>query len=127
MFTVLELCEEALTRVEASGSLSRGDCGRLVVELEQSLANRRGDVCRIELSDFNGVEPGSLLDDLSFDAPRCREVRRCAIVGNRAWSSCISRVAHAIFPEAEVRYFDLSEHDVVQQWLDESAAALAAC
>lgn len=122
MFTVLDSREEALTRIEASGSLSRGDCGRLVADLEQTLASRRGDVCRVDMNGFQGVEPGSLVDDLSFDAPRCRDVRRCAIVGNRAWSSCMSRVARAIFPEAEVRYFDISEHDSVQPWLDELAA-----
>jgi hypothetical protein len=128
MFTILDQCQEALTQVQACGSLSRADYGQFIAQLEESIRDRHSDSCWIELSGFQGVQPGALVDKLDFEVYHCRAIRRCAIVGDRAWSQCLPRVARAIFPEAEVRYFDVADHDRARRWLDESReAATTAC
>ena len=127
MFEVLHPHQQTPLHILAQGSLSRQDYDGLIRELEASLGNSRADACWIELKDFQGIEPGSLVEELRFHVRHCRGIRRCVIVGDRAWSFCMTRVARAIFPEADVRYFDPADRDAASQWITSPERTVATC
>ncbi|MBN2024854.1 MAG: STAS/SEC14 domain-containing protein [Pirellulales bacterium] len=123
MFEVLEPSPEGVVRVTARDRLSHEDYTQLVARLEQFIAKHGSDRCWIELAGFDGVEPGALVDETRFAVCRCREIRRCAIVGDWAWSVCMTRFAKAVFPEAEVRYFEHCDVEEAQDWFHPRLAA----
>jgi len=117
MFAAIEMSPEGLVRVTARDWLSRADYPQLVDQLEQFIAKHPSDRCWIELSAFDGVEPGALVDVTRYRVKHCRTIRRCAIVGDWAWSVCMVELARAVFPEAEVKYFERGDHDEASAWL----------
>ncbi|MBN1911338.1 MAG: STAS/SEC14 domain-containing protein [Pirellulales bacterium] len=122
MFTVHDACSKGILRITACDRLSHDDYASLVPQMEAFLQRCGGDRCWIELTDFLGVEPGSLVDVSCYDVHLCRQIGRCVIIGNRAWSLCMCRFAQAVFPAAEIRYFEPRDADEAYEWIRQLVA-----
>ena len=120
MFTVHDTCSQNILRVTAQDRLSHDDYADLVPQMEVFLMQSDARKCWIELTNFLGVQPGALYDVDDYDVEHCRQIERCAIIGDRAWSLCMCRFAKAVFPAAEIRYFEGHEEEDAQAWIHQA-------
>ncbi|MEA1951017.1 MAG: STAS/SEC14 domain-containing protein, partial [Planctomycetota bacterium] len=75
--------------------------------------------CYCELTDFHGITPHALWDELKFDTKHCRDIERCAIVGDPSWHNWMTKISQTIFSRADVKFFDESQSQEAWDWVNE--------
>jgi hypothetical protein len=102
--------------VRASGKLTREDYQHFVPEVERQVG-RHGKVrILFDMHDFHGWTAGALWDDIKFDWKHFRDIERLALVGEKAWERGMAVFCRP-FTTARLRYFDRSEADRAEAWL----------
>lgn len=127
MIEVLEKSSGKCIGFRMNGTLVHADYAKLVPMLEEMLAEHGSLRCLCEISDFRGITPHALWDEIKFDVKHCSQIERCAIVGDRALDEWMAKVASKIFRKAEMRYFDTTQADEAWQWLTEGAQCCCGC
>ena len=69
--------------------------------------------------DFVGLEARALWDEMKFDTNHCRDVERCAIVGETAWEAWSTKLAKPLFPKGMINYFDSDRLADAWQWIQQ--------
>lgn len=121
MFEILKTSSGNLLHIRATGRLAQSDRESLIPQLEAWIAEHGSTCCRIELAAFSGIEIGAFSHEAPLDIHRGKDIQRCAIIGQQAWNRCMLRVARSLFPEAEVRYFDMAHSSKAVGWLHDAA------
>jgi len=121
MFEILQTSSGNLLHIRATGRLAHADRELLIPRLEAWIAEHQSTSCYMELAAFDGIEIGAFSNEVPLDIHRGKEIQRCAIVGNHAWTQCMTRVARSLFPEAEVRYFDAIRDQKALDWIHEAS------
>ena len=68
------------------------------------------------MEDFHGWESGgALIEGAKIDMTHHDDVRRVAMVGDRAWQNWMTAIS-APFASADVRHFDQDELESAREW-----------
>ncbi len=119
MFEILEKSLDTVIAVKVRGKLVHEDYAQFVPKLEQ-IIERHGSIrCYCELSEFHGLTPHALWDELKFDIKHCKNIQRCAIVGDPSWHHWMTKMGQMIFHRADVRYFEQSQSGEAWDWVCE--------
>ena len=119
MIEILDDGSSDVFAMRVSGKLLHRDYQQFVPVLEK-LIEKKGSVrCLIEMIDFQGMELRTFWDEIKFDVRRARRIKRCAVVGDRAWEAWMTKLSKLIFLNADVRYFNVSERDQARAWIKE--------
>ena len=104
-------------RLEMSGLLRKADLDRSQVELAAEM-HRVGSVRLLcVLQDFQGWEPHSGWNDLTFYVKHGGAIDRIAIVGDEQWRTEALMFAAAGLRRGPVQYFTDSELAAARTWL----------
>jgi len=118
----IHLVEEyggTLLGVHVSGKLTREDYEQFVPEFER-LVRQHGKLSVLfDMVGFHGWEAGALWEDTKFAIKHFADIERLAMVGETRWQHGMATFCKP-FTTATIRYFDHSETDEAQKWLDET-------
>ncbi len=115
---VEELFGGKLVKVIASGKLSRDSYDFFTPELD-SLIERNGKIRLLfEMIHFEGWTLGAAWEDLKFSCKHFSDIERIAVVGNKKWEKAMVVVCKP-FTKAKIRYFDISEIGLANDWVAE--------
>ena len=68
------------------------------------------------MQDFEGWQPGALLEDAKLDVQLNSEVSKLAMIGEVKWQDWLTQLSEP-FASGELRYFDASERDKAFAWV----------
>jgi hypothetical protein len=107
----------SILHVRATGKLTREDYAQWVPALDAQIeAHGRVNIL-MEMHDFHGWTAGALWDDLKFGVTHFGSISRIAIVGEKPWQKGMASFCRP-FTRARIHYFEASEIDAAQAWLD---------
>lgn len=119
MFEVLEKSSGNVIGIKVCGKLVHEDYAQVVPKLEHIIEQHGSIRCYCELTDFHGITPHALWDELKFDTKHCRDIERCAIVGDPSWHNWMTKISQTIFSRADVKFFDESQSQEAWDWVNE--------
>lgn len=119
MFEILEKSSGNVIGIKVHGKLVHEDYAQVVPQLEKIIEEHGSLRCYCELSEFHGITPHALWDELKFDTKHCKEIERCAIVGDPSWHNWMTKISQTIFNRADVKYFDESQSQEAWDWVYE--------
>ena len=106
--------------VQIRGKLDKEDYDRFVPAIER-LVQQEGPLrILVEMDEFHGWTAGALWEDVKFDARHFNDIEKLAIVGDRKWEEGMATFCKP-FTTAKVKYFDRTEIEQAEQWLETSA------
>ena len=104
---------------EVDGKLLHSDYKVLIPELE-SLIEKHGSIrCLVEITNMHGFQMRALWDEIKFDTKHCKDMERCAVVGDPSWHQWMTSFGKFMFRKADVKYFPSEESDAAWEWLEE--------
>jgi hypothetical protein len=71
-----------------------------------------------EMSDFNGWEVATFVENAVFDIIHGRQYGKVAMVGDKPWQEWAAKLASPVKKEG-IRYFNLSEKENALRWIGE--------
>jgi len=105
--------------IHVSGKLVKADYEQLVPEFER-LVRQHGKLRLLfDMTDFHGWEASALWEDTKFAINHFADIEKLAMVGEERWQHGMATFCKP-FTTATIRYFDHSETDEAQKWLDET-------
>jgi SpoIIAA-like len=119
---VIEVLPESSGKVvglKISGKLMHDDYHTFVPLLEQHIKDYGTVRVLVIFHDFVGLEARALWDEMKFDTNHCRDVERCAIVGETAWEAWSTKLAKPLFPKGMINYFDSDRLADAWQWIQQ--------
>jgi hypothetical protein len=119
MIEILDGTSGKVFAMRVSGKLLHRDYLQFVPLVEKQLEKHGSVRCFIEMTEFHGIEPGALRDDIRFDLQHARQIERCAVVGDRDWDAWMTKLSRPLFSRAEVRFYELAERDQAWKWINE--------
>ena len=119
MFEILEKSTGNVIGVKVQGKLVHEDYAQFVPQLEKLIEEHGSIRCYCEMTDFHGITPHALWDEMKFDAKHCNDMERCAIVGDPSWHQWMTKMSQTIFRHAQIKYFDQSQSEEAWQWVGE--------
>lgn len=119
MFEILEKSSGNVIGIKVRGKLVHEDYAQVVPKLEQMIEEHGSIRCYCELADFHGITPQAFWDELKFDTKHCKDIERCAMVGDPSWHQWMSKIGQMIFSKAALRYFDQSQSQEAWDWIYE--------
>ena len=119
MFEILEKSTGNVIGMKVKGKLVHEDYEQFVPRLEKLIEEHGSIRCYCELTDFHGITPHALWDELKFDVKHCKDIERCAIVGDPSWHQWMSRMGQTIFSQAQMKYFNVDQAEEAWQWASE--------
>ena len=109
--------------IDVAGRITREDFDAIAPKVEQ-FANDHGPIKVLEVvRHLDGVEPGLIWDGLRLDFRVVPHITHCAVVGDAAWLSPLTRAASVVMPIA-MRCFPMAEMDAARTWLTEADAGV---
>ena len=100
-----------------SGKIDVRDYEKAIPELEQQIEQHGKLSLLVELMDFHGWTLGAAWEDTKFGIRHFSDFERLAVVGDKQWEKGMITFAKP-FTAAELRYFDQSEKDMAEQWIE---------
>ena len=100
-----------------NGKLLKEDYETFIPKLEQMIADYGAIRCLIEITDMKGVELGAVWHEIKFDTTHCKDIEKCAVVGDPSWHHWMTKTGKLIFRRAEVEYFESENRDQAWEWL----------
>jgi hypothetical protein len=119
MIDILDQSTGNLFAMRLNGKILHRDYQRFVPMLEKLIEEHGSVRCFFEMTDFHGLELRALWDEIKFDVRHARQIERCAVVGDRAWESWMTKLSRLIFSLAEIRYYDIAQRDKAWEWVNE--------
>lgn len=104
---------------EVNGKLLHDDYKIMIPRLEELLAEHNSIRCYIEITNLHGFELRALWDEIKFDTKHCKQVERCAVVGDPSWHHWMTKFGQFMFGRADVKYFSSEEAATAWEWLEE--------
>lgn len=127
MINVMEKSSGKVIGLQVDGKLAHADYQKFVPMLERIIQEHGSVRCCMELTNFHGITPHALWDEMKFDIKHCKDVDRCAIVGDKTSHKWMAKLGGLIFRKADIRYFDASEADKAWSWVSESTEPSCGC
>jgi hypothetical protein len=117
-----QLNDQAITYVNATGTLDKSDYPRFAAEFERA-AQKQGKL-RIffDMTKASGWDGGAIWSEIKFDAKHFEQIQRMAVVGDKSWEKVWTTFAEP-FTMAEIRYFDAANSEEAVRWLKSSEQA----
>lgn len=122
MIEMLDQSTKNVIAMRIKGKLLHRDYQELIPLVEKQIEEHGGVRCFVEMTEFHGIQPRALWDEIKFDVRHARQIERCAVVGDRAWQAWITKLSKLIFSRAEIRFFDIAEREKAWEWINEGAA-----
>lgn len=116
MYEVMPESTKEVLALRVSGRLDKADYAHLHPWLHERLAENPCPAILVVMEDLHGWDSaGALIEDARLDIAHQNDVRRIAMVGERAWQKWMTLITIP-FAKAEIRYFDLAELGVARAW-----------
>ena len=119
MFELLEKSHDNVVAARIDGKLVHADYQNFVPMLEEIIAEHGSLRCYCEMTGFKGISAHALWDEIKFDTKHCKDVERCAVVGDPSWHQWMTSFSKFIFRRADVKYFPVDKVDAAWTWLEE--------
>jgi len=116
MLTIVEETNKELLAVRVSGKLTSEDFELYKQQIADRMALSHAARLYFEMTDFDGWEPGSFLENAFFDLVNGREYGRVAMVGNKKWQKWAAQLASPVKKEG-VHYFHLTDKESAMRWV----------
>lgn len=114
MFQILsDKPDSSVIAVRASGKLTHADYEEFIPLFEKKIEGTGKLRILFELHDFHGWDAKAMWDDIKFETKHCRQIEKCAVVGEKSWEAWLIRLC-APFYRGQVKYFDIK--DEVEAW-----------
>lgn len=111
--------EAHIIEIDVAGRVTRADFDAVAPKVEQ-FANDHGPIRLLEVvRHLDGFEPGLLWDGLKLDFRVVPHITHCAVVGDAAWLSPLTRAASVVMP-MRLRSFPMAEMATARAWLQEA-------
>ncbi|MCB0164054.1 MAG: STAS/SEC14 domain-containing protein [Anaerolineae bacterium] len=105
-----------LIGVKIDSMLTKKDYQKLIPLIEERIDKVDKLKLFIEFEEFDGIEPGALLEEFKFDAKHRHDFEKIAIVGHNRWQKWAAKLSE-IFFDAEIKYFGDDEIQPAWRWL----------
>ncbi|MCB0190892.1 MAG: STAS/SEC14 domain-containing protein [Anaerolineae bacterium] len=102
--------------IKIDSTLTKEDYQKLIPLLEERVDKLNKLKVLIQFEEFDGIEPGALLEELKFDANHRDDFEKVAIVGHERWQEWATKLSKLFF-EGEVKYFGAGEVPLAWRWL----------
>lgn len=120
MFELLPQSSGKVVGVKIKGKATHTDYQAFVPKLEEAIKKHGKIRVLFEMVDVSGFEMSAVWDDLKFEAKHCRDIERCAVVGDKKWEEWMVKIAKPFY-SAGVKYFDIKQLDDAWKWIKEGA------
>ena len=95
MIEILEKSSGKVLGLRVNGKLVHEDYQKFVPMLEEMIQKHGSIRCYFEMAEFHGITPHALWDELKFDIKHCRDVERCAVVGEKTSHEWMTKLGGA--------------------------------
>ncbi len=121
MYHVLSESENENVGIKIEGKLTQNDYELLIPYLHQ-LKNEVG-LFRLlcDMTECEGLDSQALWEDLTSQLHQFHEIIRVAVVGDRYWMECGTKVFHPLL-KTTVQYFAPDQLDEAWKWVKASEA-----
>lgn len=119
---MIEISDETagdLFAFRISGKILQSEAHKVANMVEARIEAHGYVRCLAEITDLTGAEFGALEEELEFDLHHAKEIKRCAIVGDREWERWLVKVVGPFFRNADVRFFEAGERAAALDWVRE--------
>lgn len=106
--------------VEIGEKLRKTDYEQFIETVEPMIQKHGKIRIRVEMRDFHGWSAGALWEDIKFDAKHFADIERLALVGDKQWQKGMA-IFSKPFTAATVRYFDATEIQEADAWVEEES------
>ncbi|CAN5479491.1 hypothetical protein BH23BAC4_BH23BAC4_16540 [soil metagenome] len=101
---------------KVTGKVTRDEYDQVRAELEHAIAEHGSVRALIDATDWTGVEPSVLWEDLKFSTKHLNDFARMALVGNKKWERWAAKASDYI-TKGEVRFFDSAQRGEALAWI----------
>ena len=119
MFKILSRGSGNVIGIRAEGLLTHADYQKVLPEMEKMIKDYGAIRVLLEIPGIPCATPRALMDDLQFDMAHNKEVERVAITGDHSIHEWMTKMTAMLFPESQVRFFDLADADKAWDWIEE--------
>jgi hypothetical protein len=119
MIEILSQCSGKLIAIRLSGKLLHRDYQQLIPIVEKRIEEHGAIRCLIEMTEFHGIEPRALWDEIKFDVRHARQIERCAVIGDRPWEAWMTKFSRLIFSRADIQFFEPADREKAWKWIDQ--------
>jgi len=116
MLKELEDMPEGVIGFEASGKLAAEDYRDILLPVLERAAESGEVRFVIVITDFDGMTPGAVWEDLKVGVHHLRAWKRIALVTDISWMGHMTAMFGWMTP-GEVKYFPLAERATALQWV----------
>lgn len=116
MIEILSRSHDNVVAVRIDGKLVHADYQEFLPKLEEILKKYSTMRCYCEMTNFEGLTPQALLDEVSFDVKHCNDIERCAVVGAKSAHEWMGKMASIIFTKSEIRFFKEEDKEEAWEW-----------
>lgn len=102
--------------IKLTGKLTKEDYEHFIPKVEILVKEHGKMRMLVQMHDFRGWTAGALWQDIKFDLKHFRDIERLALVGDKTWEHGMT-VFCKPFTAATIRYFDRSEADQAEAWI----------
>lgn len=121
MFEYVEMeGPEGLVGIRTTAKLTHEDYQKFLPKFDEAIAKHGSVRVYFDMTDFHGMELQAVWDDLKWETKHCKEIERCAVVGDKKWEEWMIKICKPFY-KAAVRYFDAGEKDQALEWIKEGA------
>ncbi|MCB0209046.1 MAG: STAS/SEC14 domain-containing protein [Anaerolineae bacterium] len=107
---------DRLIGVKIDSTLTKADYQRLIPLLEERIDKFDKLKVLIQFEEFDGIEPGALLEEFKFDSKHRDDFDKVAIVGHKRWQEWLANISE-IFFDTDIKYFGSDEVHAAWRWL----------
>jgi hypothetical protein len=100
----------------SSGTLDKNDYDTLLPIVENKILKYGKVRWYFEMDHFDGWKLDAFWKDIKFDVRHFKDFEKVAMVGDKRWQEWMVRSIKPFIP-AEIKYFNLSEKDLAEQWI----------
>jgi hypothetical protein len=119
MIQQLPESSEKVLAFKMSGKLHDEDYKKFVPLVDAALEKQGKVRLLAQFENFHGWDLHAMWDDIKFATTHCTKIERIALVGEKTWEKWMAKVCKP-FTMAKIRYFDVTEADAAQAWLEEA-------
>ncbi len=118
MFKVLDITKGDLIAIKVDGKLKKSDYDKITPLIEKTVKDFGKIKLYIQLDNVDGIEPKAFREDVKTYLKHFNHMKKIAVVGKNLWEKMWSGLAGP-FVSGEVKYFDFTEIETAQEWIQE--------
>lgn len=124
MITYKMINPENAIQISINGKVTRADYQPLISKLEELIRQEGKIGVLFEIQNLEGIELGTVTEDLKFEFKNAKDIERCAVVVDKKWQPIAAALVRPLY-KGRVKYYERSKLEDARNFICATQTAMA--